>query len=279
MNAVDRQTTEAVELRVPGLSSRDSSVLSRSYLAGKNGKGGWGIFVRCPSEFKGKLRANILKAQDRIPTLGTFFEDLKYLASSTKLPIDPPTKQTSIHKLFPKILYRNRSEFGPGYRALWLFCMQNFPQLVSSSSRKEPKRPKPVVFKPNRRTFGEFAQLANSFGFRSPAITAHVANLDKATAKEFFLKARPPEMYAYDLDAEVAKLESSLARFSKRKHDFVKPKVLSQDALDITRRPGRPIEADHDRDASFLEEEPMCSGPTTDPGHRRMAWYPWMAWQ
>ena len=29
MNAVDRQTTEAVELRVPGLSSRDSSVLSK----------------------------------------------------------------------------------------------------------------------------------------------------------------------------------------------------------------------------------------------------------
>ena len=28
MNAVDRQTAEALELRVPGLSSRDSSVLS-----------------------------------------------------------------------------------------------------------------------------------------------------------------------------------------------------------------------------------------------------------
>ena len=23
----------------------------------------------------------------------------------------------------------------------------------------------------------------------------------------------------------------------------------------------------------------MCSGPTRDPGHPRMAWCPWMAWQ
>ena len=148
MNAVDRQTAEAVELRVPGLSFGDSSVLSE-LLGGDDGKGDWKIFVRCPAEFKGKLRANILKAQDRIPTLGTFFEDLKYLeplASSMKLLIDPPPKQTSIHTIFLEIFHRTKSEFSRSYRALWLFCMQNIPQLVSSPPRKEPKCPKPIVF-------------------------------------------------------------------------------------------------------------------------------------
>ena len=63
---MDRQTAEAVELRVPGLSSRDSSVLSELLCEG-DVKGDI-----CPvsAEFKGKSCANILKAQDRIPTLG-----------------------------------------------------------------------------------------------------------------------------------------------------------------------------------------------------------------
>ena len=68
--------------------------------------------------------------------------------------------------------------------------------------RKERERPRSTVFERNKRTLGKFAQLAGSFGFRSPAITSHVANPDKAMAKEFFLKARPRELYAYDLDAE-----------------------------------------------------------------------------
>ena len=153
MNAVDRQTAEAVELRVQGPPPRDSSVVSE-LLGGGDGKGDWKIFVRCPAEFKGKLRTNILGAQDRIPTLRTFFEDLKYLgplASSMKLLIDPPAKQTSIHTIFLGISYGNESEFGRSYRALWLFCMQNFPQLVSSPPRKEPKCPKPTVFELNQR--------------------------------------------------------------------------------------------------------------------------------
>ena len=101
MNAVDRQTAEAVELRAPGLSSRDSNVLSK-LLGREDGKGDRGILVRWPAEFKGKLRA-----QDRIPTLRTLFEDLEYLellASSMKLLIDPTAKQTPKHT-FPKIFY------------------------------------------------------------------------------------------------------------------------------------------------------------------------------
>ena len=91
-----------MEVRVPGLSSRDSSVLLR-LLDGEDGKGDLEIFVRYYAEFKEKLHANILKAQDRVPTIGTLFEDLKYLeplASSMKLLIDPPAKQTSIRTNF-----------------------------------------------------------------------------------------------------------------------------------------------------------------------------------
>ena len=128
MNAVDRQTAEEVGLRVPGLSSRDSNVLSK-LLGGEDGEGGCEIFDRCPVEFKGKLRVNILKAQGRIPTLVTLFEDLgclEPLASSMKLLLDPTAKRTSIHTLFLKIFYGNESEFVRGYRAVYLFCMQTF---------------------------------------------------------------------------------------------------------------------------------------------------------
>ena len=131
-------------------SRRDEWNATNPYrVGGEDGKGDWEIFVRCPTEFKGKLRANILKAQDRIPTLGTLFEDLKYLeplASSMELLIDPTAKQTFIYTLFLKIFYGNESKFSRGYRALWLFCMQNFPQLVSSPPRKESKCPRPTVF-------------------------------------------------------------------------------------------------------------------------------------
>ncbi|KAF8533988.1 hypothetical protein BDD12DRAFT_758374, partial [Trichophaea hybrida] len=211
LGGIDRQTVEAIELRVPAISLCDRNFLIGLINSGK-------IFTLYTDDQKSIIREKIPRITDRIPSLGTLFEDMKYLeplATSMKFLIGPEpfTKQPSIYSSFEHMYQgdsRGSEEFNERYRMLWLFAMRNFPQMVSVSPRKERKRPRPTIYEPNHRILNEFAQLAHSLGFISTTINSHVDSIpEKEMAREFFRKARPEEVYVYDdafLDAEVTKL-------------------------------------------------------------------------
>ena len=132
---------------------------------------------------------NIPKVQDRNPPLKTFFEDLKHLeplASSMKLLIDPPAKQTSIYTLFLKSFMEMDRNLAVVTGLSDCFACKTFLNWGRRRCGRSQIVRSQQFFELVKRTPGDFAQLANSFGFRSPAITAHVANPDKVTAKEFF---------------------------------------------------------------------------------------------
>ena len=144
-----------MEPRVPGLPSRDFSVISK-LLGGEDGKGDREIFVQCPTGFKGKLLGNILKAEDRIPTLGTLFEDLNYLgplSSSMKLLIDPPAKQTSIHTLSRKSFTETNRNSAAVIGLSGCFACKTF----LSWCHRHHRRSKSVRGQLNKRTLGELA--------------------------------------------------------------------------------------------------------------------------
>jgi hypothetical protein len=256
--AVDYSTVRALQLRVPGISKVDHDEI-HALFDKKTKSGEWEIYATCSAESRTRIRQKVLSAKERIPSINTFFEDLKYmepLANCMKILIGPafeaPSKM-SIRTCF-QLMYEGEN-FDTGYRELWLYAMRNFPQMVSVAPRKENKRPKPTIWEPEHRLLCEFGQMAFELGFRSEKIMHYVEQVPEvAIARDFFLRTRPQGTYSYQdsfLEPEVAQLVLSLQKFSKRPSEPPSP-LLSASCVEIARRSGRPFESDHSTDKRFL---------------------------
>ncbi|KAA8895228.1 hypothetical protein FN846DRAFT_348382 [Sphaerosporella brunnea] len=77
LTTVDCSTVQALELRAPGLSKIDRREVCKLFEMQNNAE--WKLSPGCSVESRARFRQNVLKAKDRIPSLNTFFDDLKYL--------------------------------------------------------------------------------------------------------------------------------------------------------------------------------------------------------
>ncbi|KAH7108733.1 hypothetical protein B0J11DRAFT_390979, partial [Dendryphion nanum] len=218
LRRVDRATVKGVELKAPGNSKRDSQVLHGQLLSGQ-------IF----SSFSPEEREDIwnrLRHTDRlIPSLFTFFEDVKYLnacADCLKRLVKVSRKETVSMALDHKFTDVNQIsgqyivEIGEslfitrpggtgdrinwGKRQLWLYAMRHYRDMPPDSKKKEKDLlAKVECYGADETVLYEFAALADRLGFASREID-HLKrrSSDRETARNALLKARKPGRYRYD---------------------------------------------------------------------------------
>jgi hypothetical protein len=167
-----------------------------------------------------------------IPSLYTFFEDLKYLsacADCLKRLVKLSRRDTVYTALRQKFPYANQTgdqyvlevaensfvdkpglaidRFDLGYRILWIFAMRHYPG-VPRDSKKKNLLAKAGVERADEKVLSELAALADRVGFESNEIQALKQRLsDREIAYNALLKARKPDRYQYDetiLEANVA---------------------------------------------------------------------------
>lgn len=275
MGTVDYRSVQVLQLRAP-TSVRDLAEINDNM---RNGT----LF---PSVRGAQARAEILHnihaIKRIIPSIFTFFEDLKYLeplANAMKKLVGRSQKtKTSVYREFQHAFAATDSgsfkiEIGEGifrtangslpvqmemgYRQLWMYAMRHFPELVSVSPRKENGRSKPPLREVDHNIWLGFADLACKLGFNSADIqTIRSENSKKEMIRTFLLDARPRESYNYDekfLEKSVENISLILDTFVKKRNAALAPSsVIEKFSGDLLRRCGRPFQFDYERDKRCL---------------------------
>lgn len=293
---MDWDSVKLLQLRAPNASRKDNQEIRENMGRGK-------LFPLLKDErIRGVILHNILATKRIIPSLFTFFEDLKYLeplANSMKKLIEPMKRsaKTSVYREFQRIftipatqpigshdelveLQLSEGEFGSshgslrqkmefGYRQLWMYAMRHFPDLVSSPPLKENGQPKPLVKEVDHGTLIRFADLAYRFGFDSPEIRKiRSENPNYQIALAFLQRTKPTEFYLYDqstLESNAKLISNILGTFPTRNNrEPQNPKVIGQYlGVDyLNRRCGRPFEFDYERDKNDLFITQINTDPT-----------------
>jgi len=93
-------------------------------------------------------------------------------------------------------------QFQIAYIQLWIFLMCNYPRLTNLIPKTDDKH-KVSYIRPDLEWQRGFAIIAKAFGFESKAINFLLKeNPDRINVRDILSKARPPNRFEYDLQAE-----------------------------------------------------------------------------
>lgn len=213
---------------------------------------------------------NLLATRTLVPSLYTFFENLKYLEPCSSLLKDllGEMRGRSIQRSFHAIYFapsrvaiqsgspRSYLHFEPrseaemfllSYVQLWLFAMR-----AVCTPRKEKKKQKPAIRQADRAVRNEVASLAMELGFVSSRIQEWAGGTtETALAKDFVCAAE--SALSVDLPQQSTEVISSILRSAPPKSSQLVPPALTDDRpLWIERRCGTPYEDDYCKDRPFL---------------------------
>ncbi|KAK1506518.1 uncharacterized protein CCOS01_16570 [Colletotrichum costaricense] len=201
LKKIDPFTVQSVELRCPRFSAEDERVLRNAVLDGRI----FGCFDESERIATWKTLRSI---ESTIPSLSTFFNDVKYLELCAKwmkrlvaIPHDGLTVQTALTKAFKHSMKEGNlypiensnmdfsyrpveadARFQLGLRQLWLFTMRNFRQLGT-----------------NPGLLPKLADLASKLGFDTSNIRSlKSVSPDFEIAQQALSMARPSRDYDYD---------------------------------------------------------------------------------
>ncbi|KAF4344402.1 Intracellular transport USO1 [Fusarium beomiforme] len=277
MGYVDRQTIELLQLRAPGYSSHDASVVSKGIREGT-------IFpaIRHQSTRK-TIWINLTSLPCLIPSLYSFFEDLKYLQPPAKVirQLITPSKHSTREAMWRAFTAHGMPEnqwllqtgdgeadyqwldgsssdqFEFSYQQIWLYAWRYWTELVPECPRKEEGEATPIPGRPDPRRWRDLARLAARLGFESDEIDKLLnTDPDREIAREALLKARSPEHFGYDDSAfesyvtEVCRI-FNLAR--EKPTDDLKPSLLVPGCGEsLARRCGRVYDNAYKADRKHL---------------------------
>ena len=208
MSKVDQATVKGLELRAPRASTRDALAVRGRILGGE-------IFGAFSEAARVEIWARLQTLDYLIPSLFTFFEDVKYLelcANCVKwlLTVSPrDTVLAALQRTFsdtnqkPRramiqvtesdFIYRPANiadQVELGCRQLYLYAMRHFPSMPNELKGKD------FLAKPtgevDRRVLCEFAHLASRLGFVSPKIETLKANPNSTPSRA---ESRPPKTF------------------------------------------------------------------------------------
>ena len=166
LRKVDEATVKALELKSPRYSRRDARVLQGLLMRGQ-------IFAEFSQPERELIWGDLRSVDGLIPSLFTFFEDLKY-------------------------------------RQLWLYAMRHYREIPKEAKSK--LLAKVVVEREDENILSALAVLANKVGFESAEIyDLKRRSSDNDIARNSLLKARRPDQYQYNnstLEASVAQIVS-----------------------------------------------------------------------
>ncbi len=273
MLRVDKATVEALQGTAPGVCRDDHKRLYSQLSSGR-------IFGTFPESEREEIWERVCAvSQDcLIPTLFTFFEDIKFLGSATacirrlmhlskgnsvtkrlkQLFADsyPKTDQCMIQvsdTTYVEAPGNAETRLDLGCRQLWLAAFREYRDLPA-----EPQKKKELLAKSRKEAdetvlFG-LASLAFRLGFDSEEIRKILEqSLDREIARRTLLTVRKPEQYIYDnLEQRIQQLVEVFDTAQERSMELdVKPVDRRQGTSPPTQC-GIPRDLDHDYDRQFL---------------------------
>ncbi|KAG0124878.1 hypothetical protein HOY82DRAFT_493588 [Tuber indicum] len=274
MASTDCRTVEMLQLRAPCSSNTDRSYIELELESRL-------LYPTITDIRDRQLIRESIGQMRRIPSLYTFFEDLKYLECCSKaLRSLIGSQRGTIYECMSQLYSRDGLAYLPvelpdgtfrecatgstdgrelGYQQLWLYAMRHFPEMVVATPRKEQGRAKPEVKEPDSRTWYGFARLAQHLGFASEQIDALVeTDPDEKAARDFILSTRPLEQYSI----EPHKLQNSIRQIKGILKDMLtRSQRLAKDPELVTvgcpgealsRRCGRPYQQSYEYDRHYL---------------------------
>jgi hypothetical protein len=254
MGMLDNATVKAVELTSPKHSKWDAQKLH-----GQVGKGY--IFAAFSRQDREVIWSELSKIGGLIPSFLSFFADINYLracADSIRHLVEPSPTQTLCTAL-DAIFFGATENWDLAYRLLWLYTMQNFPNLSPPSKENKTKRKRLAKARPGKVdevVLSNFAALAIRLGFKSDQISAlSQRSADREIARAALLKARKSDRYEYTgaiLESNVEQIVRLFDTATPVQVEQVCPAFVSDDPAASGVRCGFPDEEAHARDADSL---------------------------
>jgi hypothetical protein len=208
--SIDAITVQNLELLTPAISSQDLSTVVELMQSRT-------VFPTINDEtIRSTLLRNISSVSCLIPSLRTFFENLKYLepcCTALRALVGPKQKETIRTALFASYSHPSRlsvevnehhgvsqlARLPPrtfdedrrlGYLQLWIYAMRKFPQMTRFAPRKERTKAKPNNKPPSAACIRQFACLAVNLGFRTRyALALQGQDPEEALASQFLQQA------------------------------------------------------------------------------------------
>ncbi|PYI07382.1 hypothetical protein BO78DRAFT_313232 [Aspergillus sclerotiicarbonarius CBS 121057] len=225
---IDQRTVDRLQLKAPGVSIEDRLEVQGLISSGR-------IFSQFSATERDSIWTKLASFGRIVPSLYTFFEDLKYLTACSQcvqwLLVTKKNHQT--FRTTMQHMFRNPDEEAPShgtgengnttdcmiqisdttfrrtrcdyrqrldlsYRQVWLYAMRHYPQMPKRSQNSDILA-KAASEKADEAVVHELAALARKFGFESPQI-AELTNLspDRQIAQAALVKARKKDRYHYD---------------------------------------------------------------------------------
>ncbi|KAL9078312.1 MAG: hypothetical protein Q9157_002775 [Trypethelium eluteriae] len=268
---VDDATVENLELRVPAVSQADLDDIRGSFQSQQ-------VFPQVTDDTKRHILLNNVESIFcLIPSLKTFFENLKYLEPCCQilkrlLPMERPRtlrRELWAHYYRPESALVEYAEYDlkthsrstieeerwMAYQQLWLFCLRHFPDMSTVLPRKEAKKARPCPRATNDVCWQHFGDLTVRLGFRTPE-ALRLQGQDPCTllAARFLesAKAGPEKLQATDIQT----VATVVRRLGTHRGSVTPPRFTTDESesglLPIDRRQGRPFEDDYLNDRSSL---------------------------
>lgn len=265
---VDEATVKHLEGLAPAR-SREDHLLVRHLMESKK------LFPLLSSNAeRDTVLENLLSIAGIVPSLFTFFENLKLLEpcaqvmrallpfgqrktirqglegawfSSDRVRVDYSASNIQEH-----VKTTQDVERAVGYRQLWLFALRNFTGMSNVTTRKTAAGDKPVATAPSPILWQKFGQLALAFGFRTQAARDYSQqDANTMMASQILRACGIDDEISDELTPSVSRILDSAAH----RDDLVEsPSFTAEVWLPRERRCGRPFEDDHrcDKRGLFL---------------------------
>lgn len=264
--AVDRETVERLELLGPSVSISDRNLIKGYVESGQ-------VFsaVTCEAA-RGRILQTVISLPGLIPSLRSFFENLKYLEPCCNIlkKLLNPKEKKSIYQALSGAYFppdKHRVEYSEGklrmtrtgndddnglwisYVQLWAFCMRHFPSMTQLVPRKEPREDKPSI-QSNSALWHYLGDLAVELGFRTEqAIEFKQQDPYRTLAEQSLRSLHPDKTPDATLVAQMAK---TLRRADPGAGRANIPQHTATYYLSPDRRCGRPFYRDYTQDKNSL---------------------------
>lgn len=277
MRLVRSQDVELLQLRAPGYSSHDSSVISKHFREGTIFPG-----IKKKDDRK-RIWENLQSIECLIPSLFSFFADVKYLQAPAKIlrQLCPPSRYSIREAMWRSftghglpdnqwllqtwegdahcrwIQGSSSNQFEFGYQHIWLYALRHWVEMVPECPKKEDGEETPIPYRPDPRRWYEIAKLAAKRGFESDQIDRLLSSdPDREVARQALFKARNPEYFKYDesaFDSYVAELSRIFKSAEEIPPDNLKPCFLTPGCGEsLERRCGRVFNNAYKADRKYL---------------------------
>jgi len=272
---VSQADVRALELKAPKYSKRDAQVLQGQLLSGQ-------IFSTFSQREREAIWCELRSIDCLIPSLFTFFEDLKYLsacADCLKRLVKLSRKDTVFTALRHKFPHRSETRgqyvlevaeatfvvrsgrtvdrFDVGYRQLWLSAMRHYLEMPADTKKNaKDLLAKAGCYEADETILFELAALAGWVGFESKEIhDLKQRSSDREIACKALLKARKPDRYKYDnavFEAHVTRIMEMFTTASPLPPERLSPAVVSDDPQASGNRCGLPDKDAYQHDSRLL---------------------------